>query len=672
MSSLHSLGGNKFISQSALAAVLKDLSQREEFPTAISRGSVKRSREKAVDILTPYGPLLTSVEVEAQLEEPESGKTTIRKQTLHCVQPAALLWYLARTSVEFARLLQSTFEQSPCSPMEHWKLIFYTDDVGAGNPLRHLQARKTTVAYWTFQQFGMDCLGSTRFWFLCCLCRTDTVRTLVGKMGAFAKTCLRLFKPFEAGVQLQLVLGQAEPVRQMCFASLKVILGDEAALKDCMEFKGASATLLCPLCRNVLSSNSSLLEFDTSGTMVSATCTDWSQIELHTDESIREVLNFLKEKKDTCNQSQFKKVQQLCGFNWEPDGLLNCPELAIPPMSVLMYDWMHIFFVGGLWNVEMGLLVEALGSVGYKQSDLHKELQLWKWPSSLSSRGVTGQKTFVKKQSGDVRCSASKGLSLYSVIRFILNEKLKEGKMDGIEAAVQSYFRLARVVDLLQGLKSGKTKASELENGVIAHLRAFLYAYGTSRWIPKHHYSFHLGRLLNRHKGLIACFALERKHKDVKRYASCNTNTWASFDRSVLRDALVDQLEDLCTQTREPLKYGLVDPASPHPSLKQALDAGDDLEISLEVIYSPGCKCCAGDVVLLNCPEGAIVAKVLFHAQEGNHAWSCVSNLKHVGPNTFQETPGARNTLVDTSSVRDVCVFSFKEGQFVIAPLTTW
>lgn len=58
MASLADLGRKRFISQSALSELLKELATLDELPSAKSRQSIKRAREERVSIEGPMGPLL--------------------------------------------------------------------------------------------------------------------------------------------------------------------------------------------------------------------------------------------------------------------------------------------------------------------------------------------------------------------------------------------------------------------------------------------------------------------------------------------------------------------------------------------------------------------------------------------------------------------------------------
>ena len=57
---LADLGRKKFVSQSALSELLKELKSLDELPAATSRSSVKRARDEKMKIQTPVGPLFAT------------------------------------------------------------------------------------------------------------------------------------------------------------------------------------------------------------------------------------------------------------------------------------------------------------------------------------------------------------------------------------------------------------------------------------------------------------------------------------------------------------------------------------------------------------------------------------------------------------------------------------
>ena len=66
---LADLGRRRFVSQSALSELLKELKSVDELPNAISRQSVKRARDDRMSIDTPVGPLFVKKQL-ASIEGP--------------------------------------------------------------------------------------------------------------------------------------------------------------------------------------------------------------------------------------------------------------------------------------------------------------------------------------------------------------------------------------------------------------------------------------------------------------------------------------------------------------------------------------------------------------------------------------------------------------------------
>ena len=63
------LARRRFVSQSALSELLKELKSVDELPNAISRQSVKRARDDRMSIDTPVGPLFVKKQL-ASIEGP--------------------------------------------------------------------------------------------------------------------------------------------------------------------------------------------------------------------------------------------------------------------------------------------------------------------------------------------------------------------------------------------------------------------------------------------------------------------------------------------------------------------------------------------------------------------------------------------------------------------------
>ena len=284
-----SLGRRKGISRSGLSTVLEQLKD-QEFPAATSRQTIKRRRDEGVDLDTIYGKLLQDWTVKLlplSSSKKKTGAKTKPKAAkiveVPFVQPIPLLCHMSLTCPEFSNMLLKVLDEYAPSLERPLSLICYQDGVSPGNVLAHDQRRKVEVIYWSIKEFGDLALSSEKNWFVLSVARTCHVKRFPGKTSQFFRKAVeRFFDPVDIrhGVQLVFPAGQ----RRMLFMDLAMVVADEVAMKDCISMKGASGTVLCPLCRNVVDWKSDLhLQ---SAELIPSNAATLEQVDLHTDESL--------------------------------------------------------------------------------------------------------------------------------------------------------------------------------------------------------------------------------------------------------------------------------------------------------------------------------------------------------------------------------------------------
>ena len=131
-------------------------------------------------------------------------------------------------------------------------------------------------------------------------------------MSEFFKMCLLQFYcpvDLRLGAQLQLH-GQSD--RAMIFCRVGVLLGDEGALKEVLEMKGAAGSKLCCLCSNLVDHKSGIAECDTTHTLVKSTELDVAKIQRHSDESNPPAHGFSVLGDKSFNSIRSTSVTKLC------------------------------------------------------------------------------------------------------------------------------------------------------------------------------------------------------------------------------------------------------------------------------------------------------------------------------------------------------------------------
>ena len=95
-------------------------------------------------------------------------------------------------------------------------------------------------------------------------------------------------------------------------------------------------------------------------------CVDHTSLDqpvLHMVASFMEVLRRLRDGFARLSAQDFAELQRVHGVNYTPDGLLFAPDLGVTPLNV-MSDWCHTYLVGGLVDVELGVLMHELRRLG--------------------------------------------------------------------------------------------------------------------------------------------------------------------------------------------------------------------------------------------------------------------------------------------------------------------
>jgi hypothetical protein len=89
--------------------------------------------------------------------------------------------------------------------------------------------------------------------------------------------------------------------------------------------------------------------------------------------------------KSTLGITAFGERETMLGFTWNPCNLMMNTRIMLGLVSVLMYDWAHIFLCEGLVDVEIGLFMKHMHvqrtSINF--DDIAAYISGWRIPSSL-------------------------------------------------------------------------------------------------------------------------------------------------------------------------------------------------------------------------------------------------------------------------------------------------
>ena len=326
-----------------------------------------------------------------------------------------------------------------------------------------------------------------------------------------------------------------------------------------------------------------------------------------------------------------------------------------------MYNWMDIYLVSGLWNLECGLMLQVLWNrLGIRYNQLHEFVCDFVWPVRFGNepRDVFEKRSKAKAASGkkhrNISCSASAGLSVYNVVRLFLIMKAQplanEREDTETITVILSYMMLCTVLDLLNS-KHG-VDPQRLHCAIKQHLDMFLLAYGEDHWIPKHHMSIHLPSMLFEHGLLISCFVHERKHKEIKRYIPHKMT-----EKDILLEVTALQWRGLVSSSFAVVAT-LVNPKVATNTMTKSLQAHfktrQQIYTAKEAVCASGLRVFHDDVVTLT---DSVVAEVLFHFSVDNKCITCVERWTPLKTDINMYSPSSTVEFVDTDDIIHVCTW---------------
>ena len=124
------------------------------------------------------------------------------------------------------------------------------------------------------------------------------------------------------------------------------------------------------------------------------------------------------------------------------------------PATCVGFDWMHVYFVSGIFNSQFGLLAHALKPLGVSAESLHTYVATFNWPARVGS--LTGVDVFGPKrmksswEEWSLRAAASEALSLIPVLGNFMQCLMQHVNTE-VRQHAACFLLLVRVADMLQG-----------------------------------------------------------------------------------------------------------------------------------------------------------------------------------------------------------------------------
>ena len=203
------------------------------------------------------------------------------------------------------------------------------------------------------------------------------------------------------------------------------------------------------------------------------------------DKQIFTAQALLASRQPILSKKDFSLLESSMGLNFNPCGVLA--NRSMPLVKCLMWDWMHVYVVSGLFHVEATQLLPVLRVRGATFQMIQSFISELEWPHNLKNRRTETLHLFDKRSKpSEFKAGASQCIAVYPLLRLFLLTHPFPTMDDELRRCIKSFMKICMVLDLLLDCnRTGSLSADDLETAIKAHCQCFLKAYGERRTIPK-------------------------------------------------------------------------------------------------------------------------------------------------------------------------------------------
>ena len=418
-----------------------------------------------------------------------------------CCLSKSINWF-ARECAGYKQLLSETVRRYG----NHLKLLVYADEVTLGNPLQPDIARKYWAWYAGISEFGSAKLANSALWLPIAFLRSPPSKKVKGGVSNCMRMLFRSWfvSPLQVhtnGIVIDLLDGPAV----VTFEIHRHIM-DADVYRGTLSIKGAGGARCCAKCRNVLSR-------DHRGTiaddyLVDVSCTDTKKFDACTDQDyVDNYDRLIAAKAAGVHNNAFEELEKTTGitFNAYCAFLDAVIMMLVKPITSITYDWLHIFYVGGLANHELFFLFKLLRKkLNIKFKDLHMFITAgWSSPGFISgSVKVAELFSDARERSmdaaGGMKASASEMITALPYIRHFMESIVLPLSSLGpqVQQAIATFIALCDLNDIILKAKKGqficlKHMAGLMREAINTYTTLRNATWHKSTCKPKLHFLFH-------------------------------------------------------------------------------------------------------------------------------------------------------------------------------------
>ena len=450
--------------------------------------------------------------------------------TMHMLSVPGMVQSKADSDPLYRMLLQKALREN----QNQLTLIYYADEVSAGNILAPKHPRKAQLSYCTFLE--MDVVHLETMWVtLSVVLQSEAVGCVHGYCSVVRAQLENIRNETRNGFALCL-----DGDCTMVFLKRALLLGDHEHFRSCSGAKGAAGLKPCLKCENVLSLGREARDH------VDIAESDTSKMEEQSQNGLSAIQNLL----ESCiTKKDLAEKETMCGWNLSAlqNSFLNSPELS-SWANIVYFDVMHQYWSCGMIACELGLWYKALHNVHVTLDHILTWARLgWKTVDG-SRRPAALFHAKLWRVDADFRGDASACADALPLCVAFGEEMLRTNYRQ-LQPELDSLAALYSVVLKIQEAKANVSRVDNLQQIQRRHMQKYIAAYSKDAVRPKMHFALHTEGQARRWSRLLDAFVCERKHRTYKSSCGCNYKRLQSFSRDVLlhlgmQDQLASQAEE--------------------------------------------------------------------------------------------------------------------------------
>ena len=343
---------------------------------------------------------------------------------------------------------------------------------------------------------------------------------------------------------------------EMIYAVNGNMIADKDALEDVYSLKGASGFCPCPRCDALMVGALADPNFPRrrASTNVEITTLKKNAFTQSTNESIFALCDMLSEFRHDVDakrltKEKFELMELTTGITYNANGIMfnKRSQKLMPPLDTYTDDWAHSYLAKGVGGDELYNLLKALKQKKVSYAALQDECKSYEWPRSRDN-GKYSWQVFAEKRAESNKEGWKSSMSEFLYILPIILQFAQSNFGHSLPNEVESFRRLAEVIDYIQALKYGhvrRAKAGTLTKLQESHFEKHLETYGPGLVKPKWHSGLHFDDQINRDGGIVLdTLTNERENKVPKAFGDAIQKI-ADFSRVVLARSLAHQINAL-------------------------------------------------------------------------------------------------------------------------------